>query len=66
MDDFEYAKILEDLVATARLRGEDVSEAEIVLKDIERFFPSTVHWSQNDTWYLDLRDRMARAIMALQ
>ena len=66
VDDFEYAKILEDLVATARLRGEDVSEAEIVLKDIERFFPSTVHWSQNDTWYLDLRDRMARAIMALQ
>lgn len=66
VDDFEYAKMLEDLAGQAAARGADVSEASEVLGDIGRFFHSTVHWSQNDAWYLDLRDRMARAIVALQ
>lgn len=63
VDDFEYAKILEDLIAQGESRGVDVSQAKKVLAEIGRFFPSSVHWSQNDAWYLDLRDRMARTIV---
>ena len=44
----------------------DRTQAKAVLSDIARFFPATVHWSQNDAWYLDLRDRLARAIVALK
>lgn len=66
IDDYEYARILEDLVAAGRKSGRDVSEGEAVLNDIKRFFASNTHWSQNDAWYLDLRDRMARAIVMMK
>ena len=66
VDDFEYAWMLENLVKAAEKQGRGASEGRQVLQDIERFFDSTVHWSQNDAWYLNLRDRMARAIVNLQ
>jgi hypothetical protein len=65
VDDFEYAWMLENRIAAARARGRDVSAAQAVLDDIERFFVGPVHWSQNDAWYLELRQRMARAIEQL-
>ena len=66
VDDYEYAHILEELVIQGRKKGVDVSEAEQVIKDIDRFFFNSVQWSQNDAWYLDLRDRMAAAIVGLK
>ncbi len=66
VDDFEYAKILEDAIAAGETRGVDVTRAKAILKDIDRFFPSSVHWSQNDAWYADLRDRMARTIVEMK
>ena len=56
----------EDLVAAGRKAGRDVSEGATVLNDIRRFFSSNTHWSQNDAWYLELRDRMARAIVLIK
>ena len=66
IDDYEYARMLEDLVAAGRLAGLDVSKGEAVLNDIKRFFTSNTHWSQNDAWYLELRDRMARTLVMLK
>ena len=66
IDDYEYARLLEDLVAAGRRAGRDVPEGETVLNDIKRFFDSNTHWSQNDAWYLEMRDRMARAIVMLK
>jgi len=62
VDDYEYARILEDLIAIANEKGIEASEANAVLQGIDRFIYNSVHWSQNDAWYLDLRDRIARAI----
>lgn len=66
VDDFEYAYLLENLAEEAAAKGVNTAEAETVLNDIKRFFYSTVHWSQNDAWYLELRDRIARRIVALK
>ena len=66
VEDYDYAIILEDLIAAGRKKGVDVSKGEAVIKDIERFFYSPVHWSQNDAWYLDLRNRMAQSIVRLK
>ncbi|MCH2398850.1 MAG: DUF4091 domain-containing protein, partial [Pirellulales bacterium] len=66
IDDYEYARMLEDLVSAGRQAGQDVTEGEAVLNDIKRLFASNTHWSQNDAWYLALRDRMARAIVVLK
>ena len=66
VDDYEYARILEDLVAAGRHQGVDTRAAEQIFTDIERFFHNSVHWSQNDAWLLDLRHRMAQAIMELK
>ena len=66
VDDYEYAVILEGLIAEADTKGVDAAEAKSVLRDISRFFPSMVHWSQNDAWFLDLRERIARAIERLR
>ena len=66
VDDFEYAKILEDLVAAAGKKGIDASEAKAVLTDMKRFFYKGVLWSQNDAWYIDLRHRIATAIVTLK
>jgi len=66
VDDYEYAYLLEQLVQDAEAKGVDTRGARAVLADIERFFFSTVHWSQNDAWYLDLRDRIARQIVRLR
>ena len=66
VDDYEYARILEDLIAECETADVDVSEARRVLTDLNRFFYSPVHWSQNDAWFLDLRDRMAAVIVDLQ
>ncbi|MBI3921581.1 MAG: DUF4091 domain-containing protein [Armatimonadetes bacterium] len=66
VEDYDYARILERLVAEADKKGVDVSKGKAVLRDTERLFHNSVHWSQNDAWYLDLRDRMARAIVSLK
>ena len=66
VDDYEYARLLEDLIAAGRRQGVDVSAAEGVIADIARMFPGSVEWTLNDAWYLELRDRMARAIVDLQ
>ncbi len=66
VDDFEYARILEDLVKAGRKKSVDTAEAERALSDIRRFFPQNTNWSQNDAWFLELRDRMARQIVALR
>jgi len=66
VDDYEYARILEDLIIQGKKKGIDVSEGKRVIKDIDRFFYNSVHWSQNDAWYLELRDRMANAIVNLK
>ena len=36
------------------------------MKDISRFFYNGVQWSQNDAWYLELRERIAGAIVELR
>ena len=66
VDDYEYAYILENLVKEAQKRKVDATAGKLVLNDINRFFHNSVHWSQNDAWYLDLRDRMAGAIVELK
>ena len=66
VDDYEYAKILEDLVAEAEAKKINVKKAKAVLSDIHKFFYNGVQWSQNDAWYLNLRHRIARAIVTLQ
>lgn len=66
IDDYEYARMLEDLVIAGRKAGRDVSPGQTILSDIRRLFASNTHWSQNDVWYLELRNRMARAIVTLQ
>ena len=66
VDDYEYARILEDLVVLGRQQGVDVTAGEQIIADISRFFQNSVHWSQNDAWLLDLRHRMAQAIMELK
>jgi len=66
VDDYEYARILEDLIGEAGAKGLDTTEAKAALRDISRFFPSMVHWSQNDAWFLELRERIARAIEGLR
>ena len=36
------------------------------LEDIQRMFPRSGEWTLNDAWYLQLRERMARAIVGLR
>ncbi len=66
VDDYEYARILEDLVSRGRKQGVDVTVARRVLDDIRRLFPGTVEWTLNDAWYLELRERMAQAIVGVR
>ena len=65
VDDFEYALMLEDLIKEAKEKGVDVLAAESVYNDIGRFFYNAVLWSQNDAYYLELRSRIAKEIVAL-
>lgn len=66
VQDYEYAWLLRNLIESARGKGADVSEAEATLEEISRFFENSNHWSQNDAWFLTLRERMAEAITGLQ
>ena len=66
VDDYEYAWMLEQLAAEAREKGIDTSAVDKIFEDIDRYVYSSVHWSQNDAWYLDLRDRIAAGIIALE
>ena len=66
VDDYEYALILENLISQAKQQGVDAETHEAIFVDISRFFDSSVNWSQNDAWYLELRNRMARAIVELK
>ena len=66
VDDYEYARILEDLVSRGHKQGVDVTVARQVLDDIRRLFPGTAEWTLNDAWYLELRERMAHAIVGVQ
>ena len=54
------------MVSEGKKKGIDVSGAEKVIKDIERFFYSNVNRSQNDAFSLDLRDRVAKTIVNLK
>ena len=47
-------------------KGIDVKDAKIILNDIQKFFYNNVKWSQNDAWYIELRDRLARTIVEMQ
>jgi hypothetical protein len=64
-DDYEYALLLETLTREAEARGRDVSVAQALLGEIDRFFYNSVHWSQNDAWFLSLMQRIAHAIVDL-
>ena len=66
VDDYEYARILDELVARAEEIGVDTARARIVLDEISSMFPGTVEWTLNDAWYANLRDRMASAIVDLK
>ena len=66
VDDFEYAMLLEELVEKCRGKGINTSRGEILLNHIDGFFYNSVQWSQNDAWYLDLRELIAREITALK
>lgn len=66
VDDFEYARMLEDLVRVARRQAVPAQDAEQTLADIQRFFPENTNWSQNAAWFLELRERLARQIVALR
>jgi Domain of unknown function (DUF4091) len=65
VDEYEYAWMLERLIGRARQGGLDVSDQQRVLADLKRFFVGRVHWSLNDAWYLERRERMARSIEQL-
>jgi Glycoside hydrolase 123, catalytic domain/Glycoside hydrolase 123 N-terminal domain len=66
VDDYEYARILEDLIADGEKKGVDVSGGKKIIADIERMFPSSVTWSLNDAWYIDLRNKMAKEVVNLK
>ena len=66
VNDYEYAWLLEDLIRKAEAKGVSASYEKTVLNDISRYFYNNVHWSQNDEWYLDLLDRIAKAIVDLK
>lgn len=57
-EDYEYAMMLEQAIE----EGRGSPAAEAVLSDLHRFFADNTNWSQNDAWYLELRERMATAI----
>lgn len=65
VDDYEYAWLLDKAMQAAEDNGKDVSEAKAIFRDIKRLFYNYNLWSQNDTWLLDLRNRMAREIESL-
>lgn len=66
VDDYEYAWLLENLIAAAGKKGIDTGAAEKIIQDINKSFHNSVHWSQNDTWLLNLRERLAAEIIALK
>ena len=66
VEDYDYAYILDGLMTAGRDQGVDVRDGEQILLDIARSFHNSVHWSQNDAWYIELRDRLARVIVDLQ
>ena len=66
VDDYEYARILENLITAGKRQGLDVSAGDRVIADIARMFPSSVEWTLNDAWYLELRERIANAILDLK
>ena len=66
VDDYEYACILEDLMVKAKKRGVSTAKAQRIMRDIRRMFPGPAEWTLNDAWYIDLRERMARAIVELK
>ena len=65
-DDYEYAWLLDQAMQAAQKAGKDVSAAEAIFADIQRFFHNANLWSQNDAWFLELRERMAREIVGLR
>ena len=66
VDDYEYAWLLERAMRAAEQAGTDVSAARAVFADVRRFFHNANLWSQNDAYFLELRERMAEAIERLQ
>jgi len=65
VDDFDYAFLLEQLVQRADRRRVPTTRAKLALRQISQLFASNTHWSQNDAWYLELRDRIATEIEKL-
>ncbi|MFL2870732.1 MAG: glycoside hydrolase domain-containing protein [Pirellulaceae bacterium] len=66
VDDYEYARMLDDLIERAEQLGVDTAKARAVLGEISSMFPGTVEWTLNDAWYANLRDRMAESIVDLK
>lgn len=66
VDDFDRATILKNLRDKASSRNIPTSEADEIFTDIHRLFRGNTNWTQNDVWYLDLRHRMADAIVNLK
>ncbi|MBL4702056.1 MAG: DUF4091 domain-containing protein [Phycisphaeraceae bacterium] len=64
--DYDYAMMLEELMTQAKAKNIDTSNANVVRNDIDRLFNGHTNWTQNDAWYLDLRQRMADAIVTLR
>ena len=44
----------------------DTADGQRALDRVERVFHNSVHWSQNDAFYLETRKQMAEAIVALK
>ena len=57
---------LDNLITAGKRQGLDVSAGDRVIADIARMFPSSVEWTLNDAWYLELRERIANAILDLK
>lgn len=66
VNDYEYAWLLENLISAAEKKGIGMDAAKRLLQDIDKSFFNSVFWTQNDSWILDLRERLAAEITALQ
>ena len=62
VEDYEYATLLERLLASARSRDAKVKRAEAALSRYRRQFVSPVTWASGEAYWNDVRSAMAEAI----
>ena len=65
VEDFEYIKILEDLVDQTESMGKDIAPAVAALAKARRQFDSPDAWYIGETYWLQTRDELAREITNL-